>query len=96
MTAAPSICERIRSGLAAKPQSIAVWTSGTRTVPSSSTFTCTTRRHVGHEAAVHGDAEPFARGQLLAPAGLLRGELDHVPQPRGVDREHVVGLAVVP
>ncbi len=41
MTAAPSICERIRSGLAAKPQSIAVCTSGTRTVPSSSTFTRT-------------------------------------------------------
>ena len=42
ITAAPSICERMRSGLAAKPQSIAVSTRGTDTCPWSSTATSTT------------------------------------------------------
>ncbi len=42
ITAAPSICERMRSGLAAKPQSIAVSTRGTASLPLSSTATSTT------------------------------------------------------
>ena len=35
ITAAPSIWLRMRSGFAAKPQSMAMWTSGTRISPST-------------------------------------------------------------
>ena len=51
------------------PQSIAVSTRGTLTLPLSST--ATDGRDIADEAAVHGDAEPVAFGHAASPAALL-------------------------
>ena len=43
------------------------------------------RGDVAGEAVVRGDAQPAALGELATPPGLLRGELDDVAHPPGID-----------
>ena len=97
-TAAPCIWLSMRSGLAGKPQSTAICTSGTRTVPSSSTFTWADRGDIGEEAAMHGEPEPLPFRQLLAPAeSFSQASSTTSGEPAGVVREGlVIRIAVVP
>ncbi|MNN79288.1 hypothetical protein D3C81_1959160 [compost metagenome] len=44
------------------------------------------RRHVGHEAVMHRQAQAPALGQLAPPAGSLGGGFQYRSQARGVDR----------
>src|SRR3954453_10119903 len=96
ITAAPSICERTRSGLTQKPQSTAVSTRGIEMLPLASTSPSTHGRDVGDERAVRRDAEPPALRQRAAPAGPFGRQLCDLAQPSGVDLERAFGLAVVP
>ena len=85
ITAAPSICERMRSGLAAKPQSMAMWTSGTSDRAVIDHFHPHAGAHISDEAAMRGEAEAFACRHVLAPAGLVGGQFRDIGQTAGVD-----------
>ena len=77
----PSICARTTSGLTAMPQSTAHTTRSTlsRLVAHGDLDDL---RHVAVERFVHRDAARAAFRQRLAPARLLRRELEHAEMTR--------------
>src|ERR1700722_13020886 len=53
-------------------------------------------RDIADKTAVYGNAEAVSFGHGPSPATLVRDILDHMAEPRGVDRIAVVRLPIVP
>ncbi len=77
-----STCCRRMSGLTAWPQSTAQTMRSTFRAPSLPTCTCATSAAKLPKSASHGDAAAAIGAERRAPAGALRGEVQHAPQPR--------------